>query len=107
MIVSLDALYPALQRSILHTTPNFTLPFCRLTMESLNKTQKLPSALPYIGAYLDLIYTIEMQSKTYNQDGLVNFAKMTKLAEEVTRVLQYQDVGFCFEAKLDVSCDVQ
>lgn len=65
--------------------------------------RELPSALPYIGAYLDLIYTIDMQSKTYNQNGLVNFAKMTKLAEEITRVLQYQDVGFNFEAKPDVS----
>ena len=66
-------------------------------------SRELPSALPYIGAYLDLIYTIEMQSKTYNQDGLVNFAKMTKLAGEITRVLQYQDSGFNFEAKPDVS----
>ena len=44
-----------------------------------------------------------MQSKTYDPNGLVNFAKMTKLAEVVTRVLQYQDVGFNFEPKPDVS----
>lgn len=64
---------------------------------------ELPPALPYIGAYLDIIYTMEMQSKTYNHNGLVNFAKMTKLAEMVTTVLQYQDVGFNFEPKPDVS----
>ena len=64
---------------------------------------KLPAALPYIGAYLDVIYTLEMQHKTYNQDGLVNFAKMTQLAEVVTTVLQYQSVGFSFEPKPDVS----
>jgi len=34
-----------------------------------------PSALPYIGAYLDQIYSLEMNSKTCNPDGLVNFAK--------------------------------
>lgn len=38
-----------------------------------------PSALPYIGAYLDQIYSLEMNSKTCNPDGLVNFAKMTKV----------------------------
>lgn len=74
----------------------------RLTQETLSKTNELPPALPYIGAYLDLIYTIEMQSKTYDPNGLVNFAKMTKLAEVVTRVLQYQDVGFNFEPKPDL-----
>ncbi len=44
-----------------------------------------------------------MQHKTYNQDGLVNFAKMTQLAEMVTNVLQYQSMGFNFEPKPDVS----
>ena len=47
-----------------------------------------------------------MQSKTYNQDGLVNFAKMTKLAELVMCVLQYQGVGFNFEPKPDVSIEL-
>ena len=38
-----------------------------------------PRALPYIGAYLDQIYSLEMNVKTWNTDGLVNFAKMTKV----------------------------
>ncbi len=38
------------------------------------------NALPYIGAYLEQIYSLEMNSKTYNDDGLVNFAKMTKVS---------------------------
>ena len=64
---------------------------------------KLPNALPYIGAYLDQIYTLEMNSKTYNPDGLVNFAKMTKLAQMIQDVLQYQKSRFGFEPRLDVS----
>ncbi len=40
----------------------------------------IPNALPYIGAYLEQIYSLEMNSKTYNDDGLVNFAKMTKVS---------------------------
>ena len=66
----------------------------------------LPAALPYIGAYLDIIYTLEMQHKTYNQNGLVNFAKMTELADMVTKVLQYQAMGFNFEPKPDVSFSI-
>ena len=65
---------------------------------------KLPNALPYIGAYLDQIYALEMNSKTYNPDGLVNFAKMTKLAQMIQNVLQYQKSRFGFEPRLDVSC---
>lgn len=64
---------------------------------------KLPNALPYIGAYLDQIYALEMNSKTYNADGLVNFAKMTKLAQMIQNVLQYQKSRFGFEPRLDVS----
>ena len=41
--------------------------------------RELPAALPYIGAYLDQIYSLEMCTKTYNKDGLVNFTKMTKV----------------------------
>ena len=62
----------------------------------------LPAVLPYIGAYLDVIYTLDISSKTYNESGLVNFAKMTKLADMVTKVLQYQKVEFNFEPKLEV-----
>ena len=41
-----------------------------------------PRALPYIGAYLDQIYSLEMNVKTWNTDGLVNFAKMTKVKNQ-------------------------
>ena len=41
---------------------------------------QVPTALPYMGAYLDQIYTLEMGSPTYNANGLVNFAKMTKVS---------------------------
>ena len=40
---------------------------------------EIPAALPYIGAYLDQIYSLEMCTKTYNKEGLVNFTKMTKV----------------------------
>ena len=49
-----------------------------------------------------MIYTLDISSKTYNESGLVNFAKMTKLADMVTKVLQYQKVEFNFEPKLEV-----
>jgi len=64
--------------------------------------RKLPSALPYIGAYLDTIYSLEIASKTYNKNGLVNFTKMTKLAELVSVALQYQSVSFGFGVRLEV-----
>jgi len=38
-----------------------------------------PSALPYIGAYLDQIYSLEMNSKTCNPVDLGSFTKMTKI----------------------------
>lgn len=63
----------------------------------------LPAALPYIGAYLDTIHSLEMASKTYNQDGLVNFIKMTKLAVLITTTLQFQDIEFDFDPRLEVS----
>lgn len=65
--------------------------------------RQLPIALPYIGAYLDQIYSLEMSSKTYNPNGLVNFAKMTKLSSIVRTALQYQRERFKFEHRVDVS----
>ena len=41
--------------------------------------REIPAALPYIGAFLDQIYSLEMSTPTYSKDGLVNFAKMTKV----------------------------
>jgi hypothetical protein len=84
------------------------------TSEHLQKTGELPAALPYIGAYLDQIYSLEMCTKTYNKDGLVNFTKtynkdglvnftkMTKLADMVGRALVYQRTRFKFEPRLDI-----
>jgi hypothetical protein len=70
--------------------------------DHLQKTGELPAALPYIGAYLDQIYSLEMCTKTYNKDGLVNFTKMTKLADVVGRTLVYQRARFKFEPRLDI-----
>lgn len=42
---------------------------------------EIPSALPYVGACLEQIYCLDIGVKTYNNDGLVNFAKMTKVSE--------------------------
>lgn len=72
------------------------------TMDHLHKTGEIPAALPYIGGYLDQIYSLEMCTKTYNKDGLVNFTKMTKLAEMVARTLVYQKTRFKFEPRLDI-----
>eukprot|EP00731_Ephydatia_muelleri_P006566 Em0003g814a len=74
----------------------------QLTEDSLEKNETLPSALPYLGAYLDQIYTLEMSSKTFNPDQLVNFTKMTKLADLVRTALQYQESTFPFEPQLDI-----
>ncbi len=63
----------------------------------------LPQALPYVGAFLDQIYSLEMSSKTYNPSGLVNFAKMTKLSAILRSALQYQEQHYTFEPRLDVS----
>ncbi len=63
----------------------------------------LPQALPYVGAFLDQIYSLEMSSKTYNPNGLVNFAKMTKLSAIVRSALQYQEQHYTFDPRLDVS----
>ena len=46
---------------------------------SLHSSSKIPPCLPYVGAYLDMIYSLEIGIKTYNSDGLVNFSKMTKV----------------------------
>ena len=46
---------------------------------SLLSSSKIPPCLPYVGAYLDMIYSLEIGIKTYNSDGLVNFSKMTKV----------------------------
>ena len=40
---------------------------------------KVPPCLPYVGAYLDMIYSLEIGVETYNSNGLVNFSKMTKV----------------------------
>ena len=47
---------------------------------SCSPCSEVPAALPYIGAYLDQIYSLEMCTKTYNKDGLVNFTKTTKVS---------------------------
>ena len=41
---------------------------------------QVPSCLPYVGAYLDKIYSLEIGTATYNTNGLVNFSKMTKVS---------------------------
>jgi son of sevenless-like protein len=74
----------------------------KTTWAHVHKTGEIPAALPYIGAYLDQIYSLEMCTKTYNKDNLVNFTKMTKLAHVVARMLMYQKTRFKFEPKLDV-----
>lgn len=74
----------------------------RVTEESLEKTNCIPSCIPYLGAYIDQIYSLEIGCKTYNSDGLVNFAKMTKLSSLIDTVLQYQRVRYTFEPKLDI-----
>jgi hypothetical protein len=73
-----------------------------VTNTSLDKNGDIPPALPYVGAYLELIYTLDVGTNTYNDDGLVNFAKMTKLSSLIDTVLQYQDVPFNFQPKIDV-----
>ena len=45
----------------------------------LLSSSKISPCLPYVGAYLDMIYSLEIGIKTYNSDGLVNFSKMTKV----------------------------
>lgn len=74
----------------------------QLTEDSLEKNETLPSALPYLGAYLDQIYTLEMSTKTFNPDRLVNFVKMTKLSDLVRTALQYQESKYPFEPQLDI-----
>ena len=50
-------------------------------------------ALPYLGAYLELIYTLDIGVKTYNDDGLVNFAKMTKVSLTVMSCVVYSYIA--------------
>ena len=57
------------QQSCLH--PCF-LPF--LTLFSPNS--KRPPCLPYLGAYLDQVWSLEMSKSTKNSQGLINFGKM-------------------------------
>ncbi len=74
-----------------------------LTIHPLSPSSTLPQALPYVGAFLDQIYSLEISSKTYNPSGLVNFAKMTKLSAILRSTLQYQEEHYTFEPRLDVS----
>ena len=66
----------------------------------LSSYSEIPAALPYIGAYLDQIYSLEMCTKTYNKDNLVNFTKMTKvhLQKNITDLQ-------CILTRLDVHID--
>ena len=42
-----------------------------------------PPCVPFIGAYLDMIYGIDVTMKTYDEAGFVNFSKMARLAHQV------------------------
>ena len=57
-----------------------------LMFSNISLSSAIPAALPYIGAYLDQIYSLEMCTKTCNKDGLVNFTKMTKVRVQITHI---------------------
>ena len=60
--------------------PSF-LPF--LTLFSPNS--KRPPCLPYLGAYLDQVWSLEMSKSTKNSQGLINFGKMQSVSNQSTQ----------------------
>ncbi|XP_065175150.1 ras-specific guanine nucleotide-releasing factor 2-like isoform X2 [Sycon ciliatum] len=49
-----------------------------------------PPCVPFIGAYLDMIYGIDVTMNTFDNNGFVNFAKMVRLSKQIRELVQFQ-----------------
>ena len=79
LALSLPLTHPSLSLTPPSLSPSLSLPLLLSHSLSLSPCRDIPAALPYIGAYLDQIYSLEMTTPTYSKDGLVNFTKMNKV----------------------------
>ena len=64
---------------------------------------KVPPCLPYVGAYLDMIYSLKIGVETYNSNGLVNFSKMTKVRPMVLYSNRLHCVAFSLQCILSMA----
>ena len=60
----------------------------------LSTNSKRPACLPYLGAYLDQIWSLEMSKSTKNSQGLINFGKMQSVSDHSVHYCRFVS-GVC------------
>lgn len=89
-------------RERLHALKPFCDPSGRSKKMREHIKNKKPPCLPYLGAYLDQIWSLEQSKATKSSQDLINFSKMKSLHEIITSILKYQKKPYRFHPQFKV-----
>lgn len=73
---------------------------CLAMREALNSAN--PPCVPYVGAFLDMIYSHDVGLPTFTSQGLVNYSKLSKIGEIVRGLLLFQQDSYKFKEQEDI-----
>ena len=66
-----------------------------------------PPCVPYVGAFLDLIYSQDVGQATFTAQGLINYSKLSKIGEVVRGLLLFQQESYPFSEQENVRSYLQ